>query len=610
MRKKKLLFILASALTMVTQGAWAQSNTTQVLDWGNWCSITLKLTDSYGDGWNTNAIKIVDVLTGTELGTYTNNNDNDQSQPGIAQIYQAEVPDDRDIRFEWVSGNFSQECSYEVYDVNGKLIFSGSGAMSESVTYHVECTILPFNLQTADVTATTATLTWDGAQDSYNVRYRTPAPEIVEDFEDADEFAANWTVISNDNVNDDRLGINTEKRNGSNGFRFSSYKKASDYNQYLISPDVSGAKSVELWYKPTTHSAEIFKVGYSTTGNNVADFNNNWGNEISIQSSSDWTKYELNLPDGVKYVAINYYSNYKYYLYIDDITINCGSAGDWVNKTNVTSPLAIDGLEPETKYEWQVQGLYSPETTDWSDMAKFTTNIVKLDATKTLAENQSAYGTATKFLLDRTLTAGQWNTFASPFAIESGDMDKYFGAGAKVRKLGTTTIEEGNILSLNFVAASSIDAGHPYIVKPAANVDFSADGKEFEGVNLNSATETPTTTTYVDFKPTLGKTTVTGDPENILMLTTSGTLVNPSAVGDIKGFRGYFQLHDPVGGASRTRAYVIDFGDGETTGIIPIRTEAGAAVSDGATYDLQGRMVAHPTMKGIYIQNGKKLIIK
>ena len=59
----------------------------------------------------------------------------------------------------------------------------------------------------------------------------------------------------------------------------------------------------------------------------------------------------------------------------------------------------------------------------------------KLNAEKTLAENQSAYGTKRDFFLDRTLTKDKWNTFASPFAIAAGDMEKYFGAGAKVRQL-------------------------------------------------------------------------------------------------------------------------------------------------------------------------------
>lgn len=236
----------------------------------------------------------------------------------------------------------------------------------------------------------------------------------------------------------------------------------------------------------------------------------------------------------------------------------------------------------------------------------------KLGAEETLADYQTTYNNQTTgndkfFFLDRTLTKDVWNTFVSPFAIASGDMEKYFGAGAKVRKLGSTTIKEGNILTLNFVNASSIEAGKPYIVKPtAANVDFSDDGKEFEGVNLSPASASPDNTTYVNFVPTVGKTAVTGNVEDILMMTIEGKLVHPTAVGDMKGFRGYFVMHDaPVG----ARAFSINFGDGETTGIIPIRTENGSTNAEGI-YDLQGRKVTQPTKKGIYIQNGKKVIIK
>ena len=138
----------------------------------------------------------------------------------------------------------------------------------------------------------------------------------------------------------------------------------------------------------------------------------------------------------------------------------------------------------------------------------------KVDEEKTLAENIAAYGTQSDFFLNRTLTANVWNTFASPFAIAAGDMTKYFGAGAKVRQLSTTSVAE-NVLTLNFTNASSIVAGQPYLVKPAANVDFSADGKEFAGVDLNDASATPTATTYVNFVPTLGKTAVDGDVKDI-----------------------------------------------------------------------------------------------
>ena len=60
---------------------------------------------------------------------------------------------------------------------------------------------------------------------------------------------------------------------------------------------------------------------------------------------------------------------------------------------------------------------------------------------KTLDENIAAYGGKSDFFLNRTLTANVWNTFASPFAIAAGDMTKYFGAGAKVRQLNTTSVD-------------------------------------------------------------------------------------------------------------------------------------------------------------------------
>ena len=231
----------------------------------------------------------------------------------------------------------------------------------------------------------------------------------------------------------------------------------------------------------------------------------------------------------------------------------------------------------------------------------------KLAATETLDDNKTNYGMRDDFFLDRTLTANVWNTFASPFAIAAGDMTKYFGADAKVRQLNTTSVN-GTVLTLNFTDATSIVAGKPYLVKPAATVDFSADGKEFAGVDLTAASATPTATTYVDFVPTLGKTEVTGVPEDILMLNASGNLVHPSEAGYMKGFRGYFLMHEA---ASSARAFRIDFGDGEATGIIPIRTEGSTAFSDNMTYDLQGRRInGQPTQKGVYIQNGKKVIIK
>ena len=232
----------------------------------------------------------------------------------------------------------------------------------------------------------------------------------------------------------------------------------------------------------------------------------------------------------------------------------------------------------------------------------------KLDATKTFDQNVADYGTQTDFFLDRTLTKDVWNTFASPFAIASGDIATYFGAGAKVRQLNTTSVE-GTVLTVTFTDASSIEAGKPYLVKPAVNVDFSADGKEFAGVNLNTATPTATTTTYVDFIPTLGATTIpAGDVKNVLFMAGEKTLKHPSSLpANMKGFCAYFQLK---GDAANAASFNLDFGNGETTGISSLTPDP-SPKGEESIYSLDGRRLSgKPAQKGVYIVNGKKMVIK
>ena len=59
---------------------------------------------------------------------------------------------------------------------------------------------------------------------------------------------------------------------------------------------------------------------------------------------------------------------------------------------------------------------------------------------------------------------------------------------------------------------------------------------------------------------------------------------------------------------AQAKSFVLSFDDGETTGIETINVEKNAT-EDGVYYDLQGRRVEHPT-RGIYILNGKKVVIK
>jgi hypothetical protein len=206
--------------------------------------------------------------------------------------------------------------------------------------------------------------------------------------------------------------------------------------------------------------------------------------------------------------------------------------------------------------------------------------------------------------LTRTLVTGGWNTFAAPFNVEAtwlAYLKSQFGM--KVKQLTSTSIS-GETIYLNFEDAQTIEAGKPYLVKVTSDFDFSAQA--LPGIEV-SKDPVPVTSTYIDFIPTLGKTTIGSegdDAKTILFVAAGNLLKNPAAMpAYMKGFRAYFLLKD----ASTARSFVLNI-DGESTGITTTDF-TDSTDKAGAVYDLQGRKV-NAAQKGVYIQNGKKTVVK
>ena len=136
-------------------------------------------------------------------------------------------------------------------------------------------------------------------------------------FENNDLSADGWTKIySSGNT----PGITSAlSRTGNYSFLFTSYDNASDYDQYLISPELDATAEVEVSFYYRTYngngSGETFKVGYSSTTADPDAFT--WGDEIST-TTTNWTLFKETFPAGTKYVAVHYYSNYQFYLLVDD----------------------------------------------------------------------------------------------------------------------------------------------------------------------------------------------------------------------------------------------------------------------------------------------------
>ena len=100
-------------------------------------------------------------------------------------------------------------------------------------------------------------------------------------------------------------------------------------------------------------------------------------------------------------------------------------------------------------------------------------------------------------------------------------------------------------------------------------------------------------------------TQVNGQSSSNYYLGTENKLYYPSANRTMNAFRAYFHLN-----SSPNYVKSIKLNFGETTSLREMRNEKGE-MRNGAWYTLDGRKLQEkPTQKGIYIYNGRKIVIK
>ena len=164
----------------------------------------------------------------------------------------------------------------------------------------------------------------------------------------------------------------------------------------------------------------------------------------------------------------------------------------------------------------------------------------------------------------------------------------------------------GDQLTMEFNDYTWITPGVAYLLKVPTDVA----NPTFEDVRISTYGFSKTTD-YVDFVPTLGSTTIGtagDDASSIIFLGAGNKLYNPTAMpAQMKGFRGYFRVHD-AGANARRFNIKIDDDEDEITGVQEF--ESSSVQESASYYDLQGRKVSGQLPKGIYIVNGKKVIVK
>lgn len=228
-----------------------------------------------------------------------------------------------------------------------------------------------------------------------------------------------------------------------------------------------------------------------------------------------------------------------------------------------------------------------------------------MDETKTKnVIEDCAYANVT---LQRTLSKDYWNTFCVPFALDAEQVAQYFGEGTQLRTY------EGNCNNniVYFATVDNIEAGKPYIMKPGNAV---VENPTFEGVSMvatgldkNGNPQAVGDASTVQMKGIYNKILLNTDKTE-LFLGDNDLFYYPIDDIDartIGGLRAYFIV--PQGtDIKKLRANL----DGTPTSLDTIfDTEE----SNAPVYNLQGQCVGNSLRalkSGIYIQNGKKVVVK
>lgn len=201
--------------------------------------------------------------------------------------------------------------------------------------------------------------------------------------------------------------------------------------------------------------------------------------------------------------------------------------------------------------------------------------------------------------LKRSLSPAHWNSFCVPFTISADVIAEKFGAGTLVYTFGSMN---GNVM--NFAPSTTIEAGKPYIVKPTQEVV----DPSFTGVNIEAtAAKKVGADGYFMQGIYSAKTDLTTDGTN-LFLGDGNKFYKPlgTTTARMKGLRAFFIVPQGTNLAA-LRANI----DGATTAIDELTTVV-EQPTDNRIYNLQGQFVgtSFEGLHGVYVQNGKKVLVK
>ena len=228
-----------------------------------------------------------------------------------------------------------------------------------------------------------------------------------------------------------------------------------------------------------------------------------------------------------------------------------------------------------------------------------------LDNTEAIAAAALVAGKKNVTIKQRTLKADQWNVLVLPFKISTYDFCKAIGEYAVFN-----TLKSANGADVKFALnMDDLEANVPFLVKPHATIDTDI---KFDNTTIGdgvTVVDAPATKEVGDaqFVGTYKTITIAAAAEGYSNWAMQDGKFNNigSATPSLGALRAYLVLNT----TSNARITVEEL-DGSTTAIAGI-TADGEAVPAQGWYTINGvKLEGVPTQKGIYINNGKKIVVK
>lgn len=231
--------------------------------------------------------------------------------------------------------------------------------------------------------------------------------------------------------------------------------------------------------------------------------------------------------------------------------------------------------------------------------------ISRLSDIVALSSQHIKPGDTYSYQVQRTFASNHWNTICLPFDVSKEALAEAMGKNCALRAF--TKKVENNVLK--FENAVMIEAGVPYLIKPARDVVNPIFSNVTYVKNIEPQTVQDETGKYA-FVGTFDPVKLSVDGSDLFLLA-NGNLAKPKSdkVSEMYGMRAYFKINEQNSSSAKQITYAIDCGSDIVNGIQSQRVHP--STNSQHIYNLQGVDVGtdiHHLPAGVYVIGGKTII--